>query len=163
MVERSSREHPRLTISGAYSPPFRELSGLEQEEEVARINSSGAQIVFVGLGCPKQELWMARNKGKINAVMIGAVGFFRLCRASPAGSRLDAEIVHGMVVPSLQGTARSLETLSGDEFDLSRLDDHRDAAENPGCGKILKQAFPGNFECPTRSRGIPGGHFPLGR
>ncbi len=76
MVERSSREHPRLTISGAYSPPFRELSGLEQEEEVARINSSGAQIVFVGLGCPKQELWMARNKGKINAVMIGAGGAF---------------------------------------------------------------------------------------
>lgn len=76
ILRRVAREHPHLRIAGAHSPPFRDLSALEQAETVSRINASGAQIVFVGLGCPKQEIWMAGNKGKINAVMLGVGGAF---------------------------------------------------------------------------------------
>jgi N-acetylglucosaminyldiphosphoundecaprenol N-acetyl-beta-D-mannosaminyltransferase len=76
ILRRVALEHPQLKIAGAHSPPFRELAALEQEEDVVRINASGAQIVFVSLGCPKQEVWMARNKGKIKAVMVGAGGAF---------------------------------------------------------------------------------------
>jgi N-acetylglucosaminyldiphosphoundecaprenol N-acetyl-beta-D-mannosaminyltransferase len=67
---------PVLEIAGAYSPPFRALTEKEDAEVVNLINSSGAGIVFVGLGCPKQEIWMAEHKGKINAVMLGVGAAF---------------------------------------------------------------------------------------
>jgi N-acetylglucosaminyldiphosphoundecaprenol N-acetyl-beta-D-mannosaminyltransferase len=54
-----------------HSPPFRELTEDEKAEEVNLINRSGANIVLVALGCPKQEVWMAGNKGKIRSVMVG--------------------------------------------------------------------------------------------
>jgi N-acetylglucosaminyldiphosphoundecaprenol N-acetyl-beta-D-mannosaminyltransferase len=62
---------PRLKIAGAYSPPFDALSDDEDEDIVQRINGSGAGTVWVSLGCPKQEFWMAQHRGRINAVMIG--------------------------------------------------------------------------------------------
>lgn len=58
------------------SPPFRALSAQEDAAAVERINASGAGIVFVGLGCPKQERWMAEHRGRINAVMIGVGAAF---------------------------------------------------------------------------------------
>ena len=67
---------PQLTIAGTESPPFRELTPEEDEDAVRRINESGAGLVFVGLGCPKQEKWMAAHKGRVNAVMIGVGAAF---------------------------------------------------------------------------------------
>lgn len=58
------------------SPPFRALSAEEDAAAVARINASGAGIVFVGLGCPRQERWMAEHRGRIHAVMIGVGAAF---------------------------------------------------------------------------------------
>lgn len=58
------------------SPPFRALTAEEDAATVERINASGAGIVFVGLGCPKQERWMAEHRGRINAVMIGVGAAF---------------------------------------------------------------------------------------
>jgi N-acetylglucosaminyldiphosphoundecaprenol N-acetyl-beta-D-mannosaminyltransferase len=59
------------------------------EKSSDRIHQSGAHIVFVSLGCPKQEEWMARQKGKLNAVMIGVEAAFRFHRntvhQSPCG------------------------------------------------------------------------------
>ena len=69
-------QHPALRIAGLYSPPFRLLSCAEEEDVVRLIDASGANIVFVGLGCPRQEKWMSGMKGKINAVMIGVGGAF---------------------------------------------------------------------------------------
>ena len=68
--------YPNLIISGSISPPFRVLSEDEKNEHINQINSSGANIVFVALGCPKQEKWMASMKGKINAIMLGVGGAF---------------------------------------------------------------------------------------
>ena len=76
ITRRINCEHPEVKIAGAYSPPFRILSEEEERVVVEKINNSGANIVMVALGCPKQELWMARHKGKINAVMIGLGGAF---------------------------------------------------------------------------------------
>jgi len=70
------KDYPDLIISGSYSPPFRPLSASEEREVINHINRSNAGIVFVALGCPKQEKWMAAMKGKINAVMIGLGGAF---------------------------------------------------------------------------------------
>ena len=57
-----------------YSPPFRTLTEEEEKDIIVKINKSKAHLVFVILGCPKQEKWMAAMKGKINATMIGLGG-----------------------------------------------------------------------------------------
>lgn len=67
---------PQLAIAGVHSPPFRLLSDEEDREMINHINGSGAHIMFVGLGCPKQEFWMAAQRGKIRAVMIGVGAAF---------------------------------------------------------------------------------------
>ena len=67
---------PHLNIAGSYSPPFRELTTSEDRQVVEMLNSSGARIIFVGLGCPKQELWIAAHRGKVKAVMIGVGAAF---------------------------------------------------------------------------------------
>lgn len=69
-------QFPLLRVGGSYSPPFRPLSLQEDEQIVDLINASGANVVFVGLGCPKQEKWMAERRGRINAVMIGVGAAF---------------------------------------------------------------------------------------
>jgi N-acetylglucosaminyldiphosphoundecaprenol N-acetyl-beta-D-mannosaminyltransferase len=70
-------EHfPELTIAGAYSPPFRPLTDAEDTAVVEAINASGAGIVWVSLGCPKQEKWMAAHRGRIQAVMVGVGAAF---------------------------------------------------------------------------------------
>jgi N-acetylglucosaminyldiphosphoundecaprenol N-acetyl-beta-D-mannosaminyltransferase len=65
------RQFPELSVACAISPPFRKLSRDEDQKDIDIINRSGARILFVGLGCPKQEYWMAAHKGKVNCVMIG--------------------------------------------------------------------------------------------
>lgn len=67
---------PGLRVAGAYSPPFRGATDEEDEADVARINASGATTVWVSLGCPKQEMWMAAHRGRVNAVMIGVGAAF---------------------------------------------------------------------------------------
>jgi N-acetylglucosaminyldiphosphoundecaprenol N-acetyl-beta-D-mannosaminyltransferase len=64
---------PQLRIAYAYSPPFRPLRPDEDESVVRAINDSGARILLVGLGCPKQERWVAEHRGRVQAVMM-AVG-----------------------------------------------------------------------------------------
>lgn len=69
--EKAKREFPELTIAGMYSPPFRQLSEEEKAEDIQRIRESGANLVFVSLGCPKQEKWMAENVKKLDACLLG--------------------------------------------------------------------------------------------
>lgn len=74
--KRLELEHPRLAIAGMESPPFRPLTESEQQALIEKINGSGAQMVFVALGCPKQERWMHFHKEKILAPMVGLGGAF---------------------------------------------------------------------------------------
>lgn len=70
------RQCPGLPIAGTHAPPFRALSPQEEADDVARIHQSGARVVFVGLGCPKQEQWMHRQVGDFPGVMIGVGAAF---------------------------------------------------------------------------------------
>lgn len=63
------RRFPSLQIAGAESPPFRALTPDEDEAVAERINESGAGIVFIGLGCPKQDHFAADHAGRIHAVL----------------------------------------------------------------------------------------------
>lgn len=73
---RLAQQFPNLRIAGTLSPAFRELTAEEDQAHVDAINQSGAHVVFVGLGCPKQESWMAQHRGRIQAVMIGVGAAF---------------------------------------------------------------------------------------
>jgi N-acetylglucosaminyldiphosphoundecaprenol N-acetyl-beta-D-mannosaminyltransferase len=67
---------PKLKIAGLESPPFRALTPAEDQAYVDQINRSGANVVFVSLGCPKQEAWMKDHRGRIRAVMLGVGAAF---------------------------------------------------------------------------------------
>ncbi len=71
---KTQKEFPTLKIAGLFSPPFDK--SIDDENYINRINSSGAQLVFVALGCPKQEKWMADHSNKINAMLLGVGGAF---------------------------------------------------------------------------------------
>jgi len=74
--ERLPEVAPGIQIVYDYSPPWRALSLQEDDEIAAAINASGAQILFVGLGCPKQERWMRQHRDHISAVMLGVGAAF---------------------------------------------------------------------------------------
>nr|WP_246191268.1 WecB/TagA/CpsF family glycosyltransferase [Aureimonas leprariae] len=65
---------PAARIAGAYAPPFGDLRALEAADVAEQINRSGADIVWVGLGSPKQELWMAHMRHRLDASMLIGVG-----------------------------------------------------------------------------------------
>lgn len=63
--------YPGIQIAGMYSPPFRPMIEEEDKTIVERINETKPNFVWVGLGAPKQEKWMADHQGKVNGLMIG--------------------------------------------------------------------------------------------
>jgi N-acetylglucosaminyldiphosphoundecaprenol N-acetyl-beta-D-mannosaminyltransferase len=65
---------PEAQIAGSYAPPFRDLSPQEEADVADLINRSGADIVWVGLSSPKQELWMARMRDRLEPSMLIGVG-----------------------------------------------------------------------------------------
>jgi N-acetylglucosaminyldiphosphoundecaprenol N-acetyl-beta-D-mannosaminyltransferase len=71
LLEACRARFPGLRVAYAHAPPFRQLTAEEDAAVVRAINGSGARILFVGLGCPKQERWMASQKGHVHAVMLG--------------------------------------------------------------------------------------------
>jgi N-acetylglucosaminyldiphosphoundecaprenol N-acetyl-beta-D-mannosaminyltransferase len=75
LLERRLQERfPGLRIAGGHSPPFRELTPQEEERVVADIDASGAQVVWVGTGQPKQERWMQRMRPRLRAPLLVGVG-----------------------------------------------------------------------------------------
>ena len=70
LKENLAKRFPGLMIAGAESPPFRKLTDEEDKAIVERINGSGARLVFIGLGCPKQELFAFEHKNRIKAVQL---------------------------------------------------------------------------------------------
>lgn len=88
LVPNLQARFPALRVAFAESPPFRPLTDDEDEAVVARIRVSGARILFVGLGCPKQERWMAAHRDRLPLVQLGVGAAFDfhagLVRQAPA-------------------------------------------------------------------------------
>jgi N-acetylglucosaminyldiphosphoundecaprenol N-acetyl-beta-D-mannosaminyltransferase len=76
LVERMQARYESLKVVYSFSPPYRTVTPEEDAEIVKQINQSGAKILFVGLGCPKQEVWMADHRDKVKAVMLGVGAAF---------------------------------------------------------------------------------------
>ncbi|WP_019500204.1 WecB/TagA/CpsF family glycosyltransferase [Pseudanabaena sp. PCC 6802] len=79
------QQFPKIAIAGSYAPPYIDLRDLDMtspdlptwlESDINCIRDSGAAVVFVGLGCPKQEYWMAKVQSHLNSVAIGVGAAF---------------------------------------------------------------------------------------
>lgn len=65
------KNYPGIQIAGVYSPPFRPMKPEEDEAIINLINETKPDFIWIGLGAPKQEKWMAQHQGKVNGLMIG--------------------------------------------------------------------------------------------
>lgn len=74
LAARLISRYPGLKVAGTMSPPFRTLTPSEDEQIVAHINGSGADIVWVGLSTPKQERWMSDHVERLDAFALIGVG-----------------------------------------------------------------------------------------
>ena len=72
LLEKKLKEnYPGIKIAGMYSPPLRPLTEEEDKAVIERINEANPDFVWIGLGAPKQEKWMAAHQGKIDGLMLG--------------------------------------------------------------------------------------------
>ena len=71
LYEALNENHPGIQIAGMYSPPFRPMTAEEDVAVVKRINETEPDFVWVGLGAPKQEKWMAARQGVVEGFMVG--------------------------------------------------------------------------------------------
>jgi len=76
LVRRTWRRFPGLEVSFAWAPPHRALDAEEDRKVVDGIAASGTDILFVGLGCPKQERWIADHRSSLDCVMVGVGAAF---------------------------------------------------------------------------------------
>ncbi len=74
MKSKLNATYPGMEISGAYSPPFRPLTQEEDEAVVKMINEAKPDVLWVGLGCPKQEQWVYDHKDRLDVPIIIGVG-----------------------------------------------------------------------------------------
>jgi len=106
---------PQLPLAGNLSPPFRALDDEDNERIAATVHDSGARIVLVGLGCPKQEKWMASQRGRLRAVMLGVGAAFDfhaglVTRAPLAWQRLGLEWLYRLAQEPVRLASRYLLT-----------------------------------------------------
>jgi len=71
LTKNLEQQYPGLQIAGTYSPPFRDLTEEEDQEILEMMRSAKADIYWIGLGAPKQEIWMANHKDQLPGVMVG--------------------------------------------------------------------------------------------
>lgn len=69
--QKLDEQYKGINIAGMYSPPFRRLTDEEDRDIINMINDTKPDIVWIGLGAPKQEIWMNEHKGRLDGVMIG--------------------------------------------------------------------------------------------
>jgi N-acetylglucosaminyldiphosphoundecaprenol N-acetyl-beta-D-mannosaminyltransferase len=74
LVDRLQQQFPGLSVAGTCSPPFRPLTEMEVAEDIRLINESHGDVVWIGLGTPKQEIWMADNRSRLRAPLVLGVG-----------------------------------------------------------------------------------------
>ena len=73
---------PALDVTYCWSPPFRDLTSSEDEDAVAAIEAAGVQLLFVSLGCPRQEQWMFAHRERLDCVMVGVGAAFDMLSGS---------------------------------------------------------------------------------
>lgn len=148
-------KYPKVKIVGMYAPPFRELTGEEDEEITRRINDSGADFVWVALGAPKQERWMYEHRGRIGGLMIGVGAAFDFIagtvkRAPMWMQKLCLEWVFRIMQDPKRMIPRYLNTNFAFLYYV-----HKESKEQRGKrGKKLRIAMIGHKRIPSREGGV---------
>lgn len=71
LKEKLKAQYPGLQLAGMYAPPFRELTEEENGQVISLINAARPDMIWIGLGAPKQENWMSKHEGQLSGVMLG--------------------------------------------------------------------------------------------
>lgn len=71
LYENLKKRYPGLTIAGMYAPPYEKKLKNDYQEDINRINEAKPDLIWIGLGAPKQELWMYQNRGRVCGLMLG--------------------------------------------------------------------------------------------
>jgi N-acetylglucosaminyldiphosphoundecaprenol N-acetyl-beta-D-mannosaminyltransferase len=74
LADKMRRRHPGIKIVGGYSPPFRPLTIEEEDRLAGEINEAKPEVLWVGIGVPKQEKWMARMRDRLEVPVMCGVG-----------------------------------------------------------------------------------------
>lgn len=113
LLARLRERHPGLVVAWCHAPPFRPAT--PEEDAAAMTALAGARIVLVGLGCPKQERWMAARSHRLPGVLLGVGAFFDLAagrtRSAPAWmGRCGLEWLHRLLGEPRRLAGRFLRT-----------------------------------------------------
>lgn len=76
LTAKALKRFPGLQIVYSFAPPFRPLTDAEETQILNDVVDSGARLLYIGLGCPKQEIWMHKHAGKVPVVMLGVGAAF---------------------------------------------------------------------------------------
>jgi N-acetylglucosaminyldiphosphoundecaprenol N-acetyl-beta-D-mannosaminyltransferase len=74
LAQKFTQQYPGLVVAGTYSPPFRDVTPEEDQETIARVEECRTDVLWVGLGTPKQELWMYEHRDKLSVPVLVGVG-----------------------------------------------------------------------------------------
>lgn len=157
-----TERYPKMNIVGMYSPPFRPMTEEEDREAVERINAAEPDFIWVGLGAPKQEKWMAAHSGRVCGVMLGVGAGFdfhagTVKRAPKWMQEVCMEWLYRIGQDPKRLLVRYLDTNFSFVFDLIKegMKGKRGIdAENRKREKPLKIAMIGHKRIPSREGGV---------
>lgn len=156
LKEKLMKSYPELKIVGMYAPPFRKLSEEEDCNIVEMINETQADFIWVGLGAPKQEFWMAEHKGKVCGLMLGVgAGFDFHAGTVKRAPRWMQEWCLEWLYRILQDPRRLLRRYASTNFTFifHALKEHRREKKKIK-NKYLKIAQIGHKRIPSREGGV---------
>ena len=160
------QRHPGIQIVGGYSPPFRPLTGEEEDTLVRQINEARPDVLWVGIGVPKQEKWMLRMRDQLDVPVmfgVGAAFDFHAGRVSMAPRWMQD---HGLewIYRIAPGAAPAADALPHDEPPLRaglRAPVPRRAAADsvdcPACQAASRSSASAEWACRSRSRSPTAG------
>ena len=160
LKKKLSERYPKMIVAGMYSPPFRPMTEEEDREAVERINAAKPDFIWVGLGAPKQEKWMAAHDGRVCGLMLGVGAGFdfhagTVKRAPKWMQEICMEWLYRIGQDPKRLMIRYLDTNFSFVFDLMKegLKGKRgiDAANRK---KPLKIAMIGHKRIPSREGGV---------
>lgn len=162
LKDKLSEKYPKMKIAGMYSPPFRPMTEEEDREAVERINAARPDFIWVGLGAPKQEKWMADHAGRVCGVMLGVGAGFdfhagTVKRAPKWMQEICMEWLYRIGQDPKRLLVRYLDTNFSFVFDLIRegMKGKRGIdAVNRKQKKSLKIAMIGHKRIPSREGGV---------
>ena len=162
LKDKLSEKYPKMKIAGMYSPPFRPMTEEEDREAVERINAARPDFIWVGLGAPKQEKWMADHDGRVCGVMLGVGAGFDFHagtgkRAPKWMQEICMEWLYRIGQDPKRLLVRYLDTNFSFVFDLIRegMKGKRGIdAVNRKQKKSLKIAMIGHKRIPSREGGV---------